>query len=203
MNKEILLVVDAVRMRRASTRKSSSTRSRRRWLRPRARSTAKNGTCASRSTARPAIRHLPPLEGLRRRFPRDGSATARVAPRGRARREQGSGGGRFVEEPMESVAFGRIAAQQAKQVIVQKVREAERSQVVDAYKDRVGTLVSGVVSAGPQRHLRRPRRQRRRFRAAHRHDPARNREIQDRIKAFLKEVRSSRAARTVPHAHGA
>ena len=53
--------------------------------------------------------------------------------------------GGFVEEPMESVAFGRIAAQQAKQVIVQKVREAERAQVVDAYKDRVGTLVSGVV----------------------------------------------------------
>jgi N utilization substance protein A len=53
--------------------------------------------------------------------------------------------GGFVEQPMESVAFGRIAAQQAKQVIVQKVREAERSQVVDAYKDRVGQLVSGVV----------------------------------------------------------
>ena len=53
--------------------------------------------------------------------------------------------GGYVEQPMESVAFGRIAAQQAKQVIVQKVREAERSQVVDAYKDRVGTLVSGVV----------------------------------------------------------
>jgi transcription termination/antitermination protein NusA len=53
--------------------------------------------------------------------------------------------GGFVEEPMESVAFGRIAAQQAKQVIVQKVREAERSQVVEAYKDRVGQLVSGVV----------------------------------------------------------
>jgi N utilization substance protein A len=53
--------------------------------------------------------------------------------------------GGFVEEPIESVAFGRIAAQQAKQVIVQKVREAERAQVVDAYKDRVGQLVSGVV----------------------------------------------------------
>jgi N utilization substance protein A len=53
--------------------------------------------------------------------------------------------GGFVEEPMESVAFGRIGAQQAKQVIVQKVREAERAQVVEAYKDRVGTLVSGVV----------------------------------------------------------
>src|SRR6201986_2560619 len=53
--------------------------------------------------------------------------------------------GGFVEEPMESVAFGRIAAQQAKQVMVQKVREAEGSQVVDAYKDRVNTLVNGVV----------------------------------------------------------
>ena len=53
--------------------------------------------------------------------------------------------GGFVEEPMESAAFGRIAAQQAKQVIVQKVREAERAQVVEQYKDRVGTLVSGVV----------------------------------------------------------
>ncbi|MGB7931122.1 MAG: transcription termination factor NusA [Gammaproteobacteria bacterium] len=53
--------------------------------------------------------------------------------------------GDFVEEPMESVDFGRIGAQTAKQVIVQKVREAERAQVVEAYKDRVGDLVTGVV----------------------------------------------------------
>jgi N utilization substance protein A len=53
--------------------------------------------------------------------------------------------GGFVEEPMESVAFGRIAAQQAKQVMVQKVREAERAQVVDLFNDRINTLVSGVV----------------------------------------------------------
>ena len=53
--------------------------------------------------------------------------------------------GGFVEQPMESVAFGRIAAQQAKQVIVQKVREAERAQVIDQYKDRVNSLLSGVV----------------------------------------------------------
>ncbi len=51
----------------------------------------------------------------------------------------------YVEQPMESVEFGRIAAQTAKQVIVQKVREAEREQVVGAYKDRVGQLVSGIV----------------------------------------------------------
>ncbi|MFV8835277.1 transcription termination factor NusA [Aquisalimonas sp.] len=53
--------------------------------------------------------------------------------------------GEFIEEPMESVAFGRIAAQTAKQVIVQKVREAERAKVVDAYEDRVGELLTGVV----------------------------------------------------------
>lgn len=53
--------------------------------------------------------------------------------------------GDYVEEPMESVAFGRIAAQTAKQVIVQKVREAERAQVVEQYQDRVGELITGVV----------------------------------------------------------
>ena len=53
--------------------------------------------------------------------------------------------GDFIEEPIESVAFGRIAAQTAKQVIVQKVREAERAQVVEAYRHRVGEMVTGVV----------------------------------------------------------
>ncbi|MFZ5593105.1 MAG: transcription termination factor NusA [Pseudomonadota bacterium] len=53
--------------------------------------------------------------------------------------------GGYVEEPMESIVFGRIAAQTAKQVIVQKVREAERAQVVDAYKDRIGQLLTGVI----------------------------------------------------------
>ncbi len=53
--------------------------------------------------------------------------------------------GDFVEEQIESVEFGRIAAQTAKQVIVQKVREAERARVVDAFRDRVGELVMGTV----------------------------------------------------------
>jgi N utilization substance protein A len=51
----------------------------------------------------------------------------------------------YVEVPMESVEFGRIAAQTAKQVIVQKVREAEREQVVEEYQDREGELLSGLV----------------------------------------------------------
>ncbi len=53
--------------------------------------------------------------------------------------------GGYVEVPMDSVEFGRIAAQTAKQVIVQKVREAEREQVVEEYQDREGELLSGLV----------------------------------------------------------
>jgi N utilization substance protein A len=53
--------------------------------------------------------------------------------------------GGYVEQPMESIEFGRIAAQTAKQVIVQKVREAERRKVVEAYESRVGELVTGIV----------------------------------------------------------
>ena len=99
--------------------------------------------------------------------------------------------GGFVEQPMESVAFGRIAAQQAKQVIVQKVREAERAQVVDAYKDRVGTLVSGVVKRvdrngiyvdlGSNAEAFVPRTDM---------IPREQAKPQDRIKAFLKDVRT-------------
>ena len=99
--------------------------------------------------------------------------------------------GGYVEVPMESVEFGRIAAQTAKQVIVQKVREAERAQVVEEYTNRVGELVNGLVKRVdrngvyidlggnaegfiPREHLI-PR------------EPAKP---QDRIKAFLYEVRS-------------
>ena len=53
--------------------------------------------------------------------------------------------GGYVEVPMESVQFGRIGAQTAKQVIVQKVREAEREQVVEEYQGREGELLSGLV----------------------------------------------------------
>jgi len=99
--------------------------------------------------------------------------------------------GGYVETPLESVAFGRIAAQTAKQVIVQKVREAERAQVVEQYKTRVGTLVSGLVKRVDRngifvdlggnaegfisREQMIPR------------EPVRT---QDRIKAFLKDVRT-------------
>jgi N utilization substance protein A len=97
----------------------------------------------------------------------------------------------YVEQPMESVAFGRIAAQQAKQVIVQKVREAERAQVVGAYQDRVNTLVSGIVKRidrngiyidlGNNAEAFVPR-----------SDMIAREQLkpQDRVKAFLREVRA-------------
>ncbi|HET7664299.1 MAG TPA: transcription termination factor NusA [Rhodanobacteraceae bacterium] len=53
--------------------------------------------------------------------------------------------GEYIEEQVENAKFGRIAAQAAKQVIVQRVREAERAQVVEAFQDRVGELVTGIV----------------------------------------------------------
>lgn len=99
--------------------------------------------------------------------------------------------GGFVEEQIESVAFGRIAAQQAKQVMVQKVREAERAQIVDAYLDRVGTLISGVVKRVDRNGLFIdlggnaegfvPRNEM---------IPREALKPQDRVKAFLKDVRS-------------
>lgn len=53
--------------------------------------------------------------------------------------------GDYVEEQIESVAFDRITTQTAKQVIVQKVREAERAMVIDMFRHRIGDIVTGIV----------------------------------------------------------
>jgi N utilization substance protein A len=60
-------------------------------------------------------------------------------------KKKGAKAGDVIEESMESIEFGRIAAQTAKQVIVQKVREAEREKMLAAYSDRVGELILGTV----------------------------------------------------------
>ena len=49
------------------------------------------------------------------------------------------------EETLENIEFGRIAAQTAKQVIVQKVREAERERQYEEFKDRIGEIINGIV----------------------------------------------------------
>lgn len=53
--------------------------------------------------------------------------------------------GEYVEDQIESVTFDRITTQTAKQVIVQKVREAERAMVVDQFREHEGEIVTGVV----------------------------------------------------------
>jgi N utilization substance protein A len=53
--------------------------------------------------------------------------------------------GDYSEEQIESVKFDRVTTQTAKQVIVQKIREAERALVIDAYQEQVGELITGVV----------------------------------------------------------
>ena len=53
--------------------------------------------------------------------------------------------GDFIADPLPPMDFGRIAAQSAKQVIVQKVREAERDRQYEEYKDRIGEIVNGSV----------------------------------------------------------
>ncbi|MFC7737452.1 transcription termination factor NusA [Roseomonas sp. GCM10028921] len=53
--------------------------------------------------------------------------------------------GEFIVDPLPPIDFGRIAAQTAKQVIVQRVREVERKKQFDEYKDRVGEIINGVV----------------------------------------------------------
>lgn len=53
--------------------------------------------------------------------------------------------GDYVEDQIDSITFDRITTQTAKQVIVQKVREAERAQMIAEYEDRVGELITGTV----------------------------------------------------------
>jgi N utilization substance protein A len=53
--------------------------------------------------------------------------------------------GDFIVDPLPPIDFGRIAAQTAKQVIVQRVREYERSKQFNEFKDRVGEIINGVV----------------------------------------------------------
>lgn len=61
--------------------------------------------------------------------------------------------GDVVEEKIERPDFGRIAAQQAKQVIVQKVREAERGKIIDQYRSRINELVIGIVKKVTREHI--------------------------------------------------
>lgn len=53
--------------------------------------------------------------------------------------------GDFIIDQLPPIDFGRIAAQTAKQVIVQKVRDAERNKQFEEYKEKIGTIVNGTI----------------------------------------------------------
>ncbi len=98
--------------------------------------------------------------------------------------------GDTIEEEVESVPFGRIDSQTAKQVIVQKVREAERAKLAGEFEKKLGELVTGVikrvtrniifVEIGQNAEAILPREEL---------IPKENFRVNDRIKAYLKEVR--------------
>jgi N utilization substance protein A len=62
--------------------------------------------------------------------------------------------GGVIEEKHEVVSFGRVAAQTAKQVVLQRLREAEREVVLEEYEDKIGTVVNGIVQRVEPRVIR-------------------------------------------------
>src|SRR3546814_9280683 len=60
--------------------------------------------------------------------------------------------GDFIVDPLPPIEFGRIAAQAAKQVIFQKVRDAERERQYEEFKDRVNEIITGVVMRRSEEH---------------------------------------------------
>ncbi|HSH26604.1 MAG TPA: transcription termination factor NusA [Wenzhouxiangella sp.] len=98
--------------------------------------------------------------------------------------------GDYIEEPMEPPEFGRIAAQAAKQVIVQRVRQAERAQVVEAYEERVGDLISGQIKRMEKGGIMLDLGENAEAFIPSRHTiPGETARINDRVRGFLYEVR--------------
>src|ERR687890_1858503 len=65
--------------------------------------------------------------------------------KGAQKLEKGAAIGDFIVDPLPPIEFGRIAAQAAKQVIFQKVRDAERERQYEEFKDRANEIITGVV----------------------------------------------------------
>ncbi len=98
--------------------------------------------------------------------------------------------GDYIEEPMEPPEFGRIAAQAAKQVIVQRVRQAERAQVVEAFEERVGELVSGQIKRMEKGGIMLDLGENAEAFIPSRHTiPGETARINDRVRGYLYEVR--------------
>jgi N utilization substance protein A len=68
-----------------------------------------------------------------------------IDPKGAQKLQKDASIGDFIVDPLPPIEFGRIAAQAAKQVIFQKVRDAERERQYEEFKDRTGEIITGVV----------------------------------------------------------
>ena len=139
---ELLLVADAVAREKTSTARKCW----RRWNRPSRRPAAPN-TGTRRTSARPSTAR-PATCGCRAgpRSSRRSRTRKRRSPLHIAKQfEPEKNVGEFIVDPLPPIDFGRIAAQTAKQVIVQRVREYERKRQYDEFKDRVGEIINGVV----------------------------------------------------------
>jgi transcription termination/antitermination protein NusA len=101
----------------------------------------------------------------------------------------GAGVGDFLAEGLPPIEFGRIAAQTAKQVIVQKVREAERKSIFEEYVDRQGQLVNGMVKRVERNNIHVDLGRAAAFLPHEQQLPREHYRQGDRIRAYIHEVR--------------
>lgn len=96
--------------------------------------------------------------------------------------------GDVVEEEFEANSFGRVAAQTAKQVVLQKLREAEREVVLEEFADKIGTVITGTVQRVEPRVVRVELGKATGILPASEQIPGEYYSIGSRIKVFLKDV---------------
>ncbi|MBY0355922.1 MAG: transcription termination factor NusA [Rickettsiales bacterium] len=100
--------------------------------------------------------------------------------------------GDTIRDPLPPIDFGRIAAQTAKQVIVQRVRDAERERHFDEYKDRVGEIINGVIKRVEYGNITVDLGQAEGFIRRNELIPRENFRQGDRIRAYIYDVRRER-----------
>ncbi len=96
--------------------------------------------------------------------------------------------GDVIEETFEATTFGRVAAQTAKQVVLQKLREAEREVVMDEFADKIGTVLVGTIQRVEPRVVRIEMGKTVGIMPASEQIPGEHYSIGSRIKVFLKDV---------------
>lgn len=102
--------------------------------------------------------------------------------------KKGAAVGDVVEEEFEANSFGRVAAQTAKQVVLQKLREAEREVVLEEFADKIGTVITGTVQRVEPRVVRVELGKATGILPASEQIPGEYYSIGSRIKVFLKDV---------------